>query len=86
MASNFGQIHTNKTIPVGAVPIEKASRAQGLSIVIPAFVFLALAWLAVLLRFWTRVIVVRAVGWDDWTMGLSAVRRIAERSTGWHSG
>lgn len=69
MASN----NTNMTVPIGALPVEKATPAQGLSVEITSFVFLGFAWLVVLLRFWTRLFVVRAVGWDDWIMGLSTV-------------
>ncbi|KAK3113623.1 hypothetical protein LTR53_008924 [Teratosphaeriaceae sp. CCFEE 6253] len=30
--------------------------------------FLGLAWLTVILRFWVRGLIIRNVGWDDWTM------------------
>ena len=36
--------------------------------------FLALAWLTISLRFWVRGLLIRSIGWDDWTMLLTIVR------------
>jgi len=37
--------------------------------------FLGLSWPIVLLRFWTRRVIVRSLGWDDWTVLITTVRR-----------
>jgi hypothetical protein len=42
-----------------------------------AIVFLALAWIFVLLRIWTRTHVIANFGWDDAAMILASVRYIS---------
>jgi hypothetical protein len=40
--------------------------------------FLALAWLFVLLRIWTRTYIISSFGWDDATMIFANVRNASE--------
>jgi hypothetical protein len=79
---DFSESHTNKTIPEGKVAIELVPRSQANSVVVIAIAFLTASWVAVLLRFWTRGKLVRSLGWDDWTMGITIVRtRLSVAST-----
>lgn len=56
------------------VPIALVPRSHGTSILINSAVFLGLAWVTVGLRFYTRVRIVRAIGWDDGSMLVTTVR------------
>ena len=47
-------------------------------------VFLALAWVFILIRVWTRTYVINNFGWDDSTMVLAGVRTGAFPSFGEH--
>jgi hypothetical protein len=58
-------------IPIPAVPAS-ASNARAIT----AIVFLSLGWVAVLLRLWTRAVVIRSLGADDITMAISMVRKL----------
>lgn len=60
-------------IPEQATPLLQASAGQRVSIVVPCVVFLVLSWITVLLRLYTRGVLVRAYGWDDFSMLLAAV-------------
>ncbi|KAF2432375.1 hypothetical protein EJ08DRAFT_585601 [Tothia fuscella] len=62
---------SNTTIPEGKVPIQQVPQSQATSLVIAAIVFLCLSWITVLARFWTRTVLWRSLGWDDWTMGIT---------------
>jgi hypothetical protein len=61
---DFDMAHDNDSI---AQTAEQQSRVT--------IVFLALAWVFVLLRIWTRTYVIANFGWDDATMILASVRR-----------
>jgi hypothetical protein len=56
-----------------AVPIESVPLQHAQSILTVCAVFLGTAWITVGLRLWTRVRIVRAVGWDDGWMLVSIV-------------
>jgi hypothetical protein len=58
------------------VPIESVPRSHSTSILTVCAVFFGLAWIAVVLRLWTRGRIVRAVGWDDGWMLISIVSGI----------
>lgn len=45
------------------------------STVVVVSVFLSISWLTVVLRFWTRIRIVRNLGWDDYVMGITLVCR-----------
>lgn len=47
--------------------------------------FLALAWVFILLRIWTRTYVIANFGWDDATMILAGVRLIFWNTQNDHS-
>lgn len=40
--------------------------------------FLALAWVTMSLRLWTRALIIKSLGWDDWAMLLTTVRDYSE--------
>jgi hypothetical protein len=69
----LGDVHTNRTIPVGSIAIEQVPKSEVTSMVIVAIVFLSLSWTTLALRIWTRAIVVHSFGWDDTTMVISMV-------------
>lgn len=37
--------------------------------------FLAITWISVLMRLWVRAVSIRSLGWDDYTVVASLVRR-----------
>ena len=50
---------------------------SGRSVETVACVFLILTWVTVLVRFWVRARIVRCIGWDDITMGITMVGNTA---------
>jgi hypothetical protein len=56
-----------------AIAIQQIPKQQSVNEIVVAATFLSAAWITVLLRFWTRTFVVRALSWDDWTMALTVV-------------
>jgi hypothetical protein len=72
---------SHKAVPIGEVAIELVSRSQTIKEIVVASVFLSVAWLTVLLRFWTRLVVVKSLGWDDWCMSLTMVTPLSDLST-----
>jgi hypothetical protein len=69
---------SRRAMPPGTVAIQLVSRGPTVKEITVASVFLSIAWITVLLRFWTRVMVVKSLGWDDWCMGLTMVRKTFE--------
>lgn len=66
---------TEPPIPPDALPVRVGSEAQGLSVQITCIVFMSLSWITVLFRFYTRGVLVRNIGADDWCVLSSAVSR-----------
>ena len=49
----------------------------GLELTVVALVFFPLALIAVCLRLFVRLWIVRAAGWDDWHIVLAVVERVS---------
>lgn len=50
-----------------------ASAVNCLPTIVVCSVMVSLAWIAVLLRLWTKVRIIKIVGWDDWIMLVATV-------------
>ncbi|KIW08155.1 uncharacterized protein PV09_01088 [Verruconis gallopava] len=61
----FGQIVERTAIPADALPVKVGTYEQGISVQVTCGVFMSLSWIAVILRFYTRGVLVRNIGADD---------------------
>jgi hypothetical protein len=52
-------------LPAGTLPVKVGTFQQGVSVQATCGVFLGLAWITVLMRLYTRGILVRNIGMDD---------------------
>jgi hypothetical protein len=56
-----------------SLPVEVGTISQGISVQATCAVFMLLAWLAVLLRFYSRGVLMRNIGADDYGVLLASV-------------
>ena len=66
-------VTANEPLPPDALPVKVGTHGQGVSVQVTCGVFMALAWISVLLRLYTRGILVRNIGADDYWILLAAV-------------
>jgi hypothetical protein len=69
MADTFMDKRQLSIIPLVPIPNSHAYAISSVTII-----FLLLTWTTVSARFYTRVFILRSVGWDDWTMLMALVR------------
>ena len=60
-------------IPADALPVRVGTFQQGVSVQATCGVFLALSWITVMLRLYTRGVLVHNIGSDDWWILLAVV-------------
>ena len=58
------------------VPLHPLSHARLIGILVSLTVCLALAWVTVLARYWTRLRLIRGAGLDDLFIGMALVRLV----------
>jgi hypothetical protein len=56
------------------VPIDPVPLSHTITIATVSILFLVVTWITVALRFYTRIVIVRILGWDDWIMLFTLVR------------